>query len=63
VTSERRHKRLIDMMLCPFGWLRPNEPLWRKWDRLPQAWREEMKELKSDDIRTANWHTRKRDDG
>lgn len=32
------------------GWLRPNEPFFRHWDRLPKSTREHLAKLKSDDI-------------
>lgn len=55
--SERREK-LIDVIVCPFGWLRFNEPLFRHWDRLPQKARDVLKQLKSSDIENDNWHLR-----
>lgn len=53
-----RHEALIDLLVLPISWLRPDEPLFRHWGRLPISLREKCKQLKSDDIATANWHLR-----
>ena len=55
--SERR-QHLLDAVICPYGWLRYNEPIFRHWERLPKKWREGFKELKSIDIEVDNCHLR-----
>jgi hypothetical protein len=58
MTPSERRENLIDLIICPFGWLRCGEPLFRHWDRLPQKARDAAKELKSSDIENDNWHLR-----
>lgn len=49
---------IISMSFMPLSFLKPNEPLFRHWNKLPKKMTDRFKDLKSDDIKDDNWHLR-----